>query len=119
MTYQTRSKTQQMKIEEAAQTLVELYHSGDLLPLDTPRLQRSLSHEDEAYARTMEIAPRTRHGDTILMNFYVDSFQHATVKYMKNEDNVMTIHTINAPYHTINIPWTYEVTDFPFYSSAK
>jgi len=114
MTYQTRSKTSLMKMEEAAQTLLELSQSEDL-PLHTPTLQRTLSHEDEAYARAMEMAPQTRPGDTILMNFYIDSFQNAIVKYMKNDDNVMTIHTISAPRNKINIPWTYEVTDFPFY----
>jgi hypothetical protein len=111
---QTRSKAQQMKMEEAAQTLLELSQSVDL-PLDTPRLQRTMSHEDEAYARAMKIAPQTKSGDTILMNFYVDSFQHATVKYMKNEDNVMVIHTITAHRDEIRVPWTYEITDFPFY----
>ena len=111
---QTRSKTAQLKMEEAAQILLELSQSEDL-PLDTPKLQRSLSHEDEAYARTMEIAPHTKPGDTILMNFHIDRYRHATVKYMKNENNVMVIHTISAPHDEIHIPWTYEVTDFPFY----
>jgi hypothetical protein len=114
MTYQTRSKTSHMKMEEAAQTLLELSQSEDL-PLYSPTLQRTLSHEDEAYARAIKMAPQTRPGDTILMNFYVDSFQHAIVKYMKNENNVMVIHTIRAPRDEINISWTYEVTDFPFY----
>ncbi len=114
MAYQTRYKIAQTKMEEAAQILLELSQSEDLPPY-APTLQRSLSHEDEAYARTMEIAPRTRHGDTILMNFFVDSYQHATVKYMKNENNIMVIHTISAPRDEIQIPWTYEVTDFPFY----
>ena len=113
MTYQTRYKIAQTKMEEAAQTLLELSQSEDLPPY-APTLQRSLSHEDEAYARTMEIAPRTRHGDTILMNFFIDSYHHATVKYMKNENNIMVIHTISAPKDEIQIPWTYEVTDFPF-----
>ena len=114
MTYQTRYKIAQTKMEEAAQILLELSQSEDLPPY-APTLQRSLSHEDEAYARTMEIAPRTRHGDTILMNFFIDSYQHATVKYMKNENNIMVIHTISAPRDEIQIPWTYKVTDFPFY----
>ena len=114
MTYQTRSKIARMKMEEAAQTLLELSQSEDL-PLYTPTLQRTLSHEDEAYARAIKLAPQTRPGETILMNFFIDSFQHATVKYMKNEDSVMVIHTIRAPRDEINIPWTYEVTDFPFY----
>jgi hypothetical protein len=104
-----------MKMEEAARILLELFHSGDRLPRRSPRLQRTLSHEDEAYARAMKIAPQTHPGDTILINFYIDSFRHATVKYMKNENNVMKIHTIHAPQAEINIPWTYEVTDFPFY----
>jgi hypothetical protein len=114
MTYQTRSKIARMKMEEAAQTLLELSQSEDL-PLYSPTLQRTLSHEDEAYARAIKLAPQTRPGETILMNFFIDSFQHATVKYMKNEDNVMVIHTIRAPRDEINITWTYEVTDFPFY----
>jgi hypothetical protein len=118
MAYQTRSKTAQMKMEEAAQTLVDLYHSQDLPP-NAPTLQRSLSHEDEAYARAMEIAPHTKPGDTILMNFHIDRHRYATIKYMKNENNIMVIHTISAPHDEIRIPWTYEVTDFPFYDSAK
>jgi hypothetical protein len=113
MTYQTRYKIAQSKMEEAAQTLLELSQSEDLPPY-TPTLQRTLSHEDEAYARTMEIAPQTKPGDTILMNFFIDSYQHATVKYMKNENNIMVIHTISAQRDEIQIPWTYEVTDFPF-----
>ena len=111
---QTRSKIAEMKMEEAVQTLLELSQSEDLPPY-APTLQRSLSHEGEAYARTMEIAPQTKPGDTIPMNFFIDSYQHATVKYMKNENNIMVIHTINAPKGEIQIPWTYEVTDFPFY----
>jgi hypothetical protein len=114
MTYQTRYKIAQSKMEEAAQTLLKLSQSEDLPP-HAPRLQRSLSHEDEAYARAIELAPRTKPGDTILMNFYIDSFQQATVKYMKNEKNIMVIHTISAPRDEIQIPWTYQVTDFPFY----
>jgi len=114
MTYQTRYKIAQLKMEEAAQALLELSQSEDLPP-HAPRLQRSLSHEDEAYARAIELAPRTKPGDTILMNFYIDSFQQATVKYMKNEKNIMVIHTISAPRDEIQIPWTYQVTDFPFY----
>jgi hypothetical protein len=114
MTYQTRYKIAQTKMEEAAQTLLELSQSEDLPPY-APTLQRSMSHEDEAYARTMGIAPQTKPGDTILMNFFIDSYQHATVKYMKNENNIMVIHTISAPRDEIQIPWTYEVTDFPFY----
>lgn len=114
MTYQTRYKIAQSKMEEAAQTLLELSQSEDL-PLGTPKLQRTLSHEDEAYARAIELAPRTKHGDTILMNFFIDRYHHATVKYMKNENNIMVIHTIGAPHDEIDIPWTYEVTDFLFY----
>ncbi len=114
MTYQTRYKIAQSKMEEAAQTLLELSQSEDLPPY-APTLQRSLSHEDEAYARAIELAPQTKHGDTILMNFFIDRYQHATVKYMKNENNIMVIHTISAQRDEIQIPWTYEVTDFPFY----
>ena len=113
MTYQTRYRIQQSKMEEAAQILVDLSQSE--LPPHAPTLQRTLSHEDEGYARAMKLAPQTKHGETILMNFYVDSFQHATVQYMINEDNVMVIHTIRAPRDDIHIIWTYEVTDFPFY----
>ena len=114
MTYQTRYKIAQTKMEEAAQTLLELSQSEDLPPY-APTLQRSLSHEDEAYARAIELAPRTKSGDTILMNFFIDRYHHATVKYMKNENHIMVIHTISAQRDEIQIPWTYEVTDFPFY----
>ena len=113
MTYQTRYKIAQSKMEEAAQTLLELSQSEDLPPY-APTLQRSLSHEDEAYARAIELAPQTKPGDTILMNFFIDQYHHATVKYMKNENNIMVIHTISAQRDEIQIPWTYEVTDFPF-----
>ena len=120
MRYQTRSKTQQLQrdeaalqMEEAARILVELSQADDLPP--SPKLQRSLSHQDEAYARAIKLAPHTKHGDTILMNFYIDSYLDTIVSYMKNENGTMVVHTIHAPYHTIDIKWTYEVTEFPFY----
>jgi hypothetical protein len=93
MAYQTRSTTDRMKMEEAAQILVELSQSTPCvshpipcilpLPRRSPRLHRTLSHEDVAYARAVNIAPQTRPGDTILMNFYIDSCRTAPVTYMK------------------------------------
>lgn len=126
MIYLTRSRVQTLKTEEAAQALVELSRSSarleasvndNQLPHDSPKMVRRLSHNKEAYERAMKLAPQTKHGDTILINFCMDRYHYATVEYMRNENDVMVVHTIHEPYHEIQIPWTYEVTDFPFYKN--
>jgi len=83
-------------------------------PAPVPVISRSLSHSDVAYQRTMEVAPYTKPGDTILMNWFMDRNQYTTLQYMKNEDGVMVIHHMKGPYSSINIPWTYDITDFQF-----
>lgn len=126
MIYLTRSRVQTLKMEEAAQTLVDLSRSSghleasvndDKLPTDSPRMKRRLSHHKETYERAMKIVPQTKNGDTILMNFCMDRHGSTTVEYIKNENGAMMIHTVSAPYHTFHVPWTYEVTDFPFYKT--
>ena len=66
---QTRSKAklEQSKMEEAARILIELSRQ-------IPQFTRTLSHENKAYERAMAIAPQTKPGDTILMNFYINFY---------------------------------------------
>jgi hypothetical protein len=142
--YQTRSKTEKQKMEEAAHILVQLSQASpraspnasphasphappvdscldsenndflDMPPPPHPILYRSLSHGDTANERLLEIAPHTVPGDTVLMNWFVDRCQFATVQYMKNENGTLFFHTIHGPRDSINIAWTYNITNFDF-----
>jgi len=73
-----------------------------------------LSHQAFSYERAIKIAHKTKPGDTILMNFYVDQDAYATVMFMKNENGKMKIRQIHGPYDSIDSNWTYSVTDFPW-----
>jgi len=96
-------------MEEAAQILVSLSQESP------KRIPRTLSGISESYRRALKIVPRTKSGDTILLNFYIDRDEDTTLKYMKNEEGVMKTYTIHDHYNNIKIKWTYQVTDFPFY----
>jgi len=104
----TRSMTEKAKMEEAAQTLLSLSQE--------PRQHVPLRfiYDQIKYERVMNLIPKTKHGDTILMDFYVDHKQRAFVKYIKNEESKINIYTIHDHYDNITMRWTYEVGDFPF-----
>ena len=83
-------------------------------PQSVPRLGRSLSHSEEARARAEAVAPQTKPGDTILMNFFIDRNGYTTLQYMKNVNGTMVVHGIEGPEDILTIPWTFVVTDFGF-----
>jgi len=112
---QTRSKTDRLKMEEAARILISLSQQPPRETKSLARVPRTLSYENESFQRAMKIAPRTKSGDTILMNFYIEQDLYTTVKYMKNDEGAFKTYTIRDHYDNIKIPWTYQVTDFPFY----
>ena len=83
-------------------------------PQSVPRLGRSLSHSEEARARAEAVAPQTKPGDTILMNFFIDRNGYTTLQYMKNVNGTMVVYGIEGPDDILTIPWTFVVTDFGF-----
>jgi len=103
--YRTRAAMKKEQ-EEAANILVQLS--------ETPVLRRTLSHQYRVYELAMEIAPQTKPGDTILMNYFTDSNGMTNLEYMMNEDGKMVVYHIDAHRELITIEWTYQVTDFPF-----
>lgn len=101
--HRTRAKEKE-EIEDAARILMGM-----------SRLPRTLSNHIPAYRRAMEWTSQTKPGDTILYNFYIEPSGWTTLTYLKNENNEIKDYRIEAPYETITIPWTYQLTDFPFY----
>ena len=99
----TRSQTRDM---ETATILASMRHS--------PALKRTLSHQARAYARAMEVAPQTKPGDTILINYFVSPTGMTNLEYIQNEDGKMVVHRIDAPYDSITMEWTYDITEFEF-----
>lgn len=106
--YPTRFQKQQAEdaeMTEAAQTLVQM---------SQPRFPRELTIRQDSMKRAKALFPLCQEGDTILLNFHVDQNGYASVKYIQKQDGQMQIHRIDAPYSTITIPWTHQVTDFRF-----
>jgi len=106
--YPTRFQLKQedAEMKEAAETLVQLSQA--------PRYLRELPIRRDAMQKANELFPSCQEGDTILLNFFVDRNQYASVKYIQKQDGQMQIHRIDAPYSTITIQWTHQVTDFSF-----
>lgn len=109
---QTRSKTQET-INEAAETLLDLYHSKP-----APSVNRSLQYHPVAWKRATKIAKESKHGDTILVDFWITYENEkpglTVLQYLENCDGKIHHRHIEAPYDEITIDWTYQVTDNPF-----
>lgn len=105
--YPTRFQKQaDAEMKEAAETLVQLSQA--------PTFPRELIIRQDSMRRAKELFPTCQEGDTILLNFFVDRHGYASVKYIQKQDGQMQFHRIDAPYSTIAISWTHQVTDFPF-----
>ena len=107
--YPTRfqlKKEEDAEMTEAAHILVQMSQ--------TPRYLRELPIRQDAMKRARELFPSCQEGDTILLNFFVDRNEYASVRYIQKQDGQMQMHRIDAPYSTITIPWTHQVTDFRF-----
>ena len=99
----TRSQTRDMEVAHILATMRQ-----------SPVLKRTLSHQARAYARAMEIAPQTKPGDTILINYFISPTGMTNLEYIQNENNQMVVHRIDAPYESITMKWTYDITEFEF-----
>ena len=93
------------EMKEAAEALIHLLR---------PRIPREISIHESGMRRALALFPSCREGDTILLNFFVDHNLFTNVIYIQKEHGEMRMHRMDAPYHEITIPWTYQVTDFRF-----
>ena len=100
---QTRLQEKQ-RMEQAAAVLASLGTGY--------KLKRTLSHQEEARRRAIELFPQTVPGQTILVNFFV-SREQASVEWVENRDHKMVHCRMDGPYDTMPTEWTYSVTDFP------
>lgn len=113
---QTRSKTFDI-INEAANTLLLLHQTKITMP---PSTSRSVPYHPIAWERATKIARKSKPGDTILVDFWIN-YQNGNpgwtiIEYLENKDGKIHHRHLEAPYESIDMEWTYQVTDNPFKS---
>lgn len=79
----------------------------------------SFLYQPQAWKRAQKIAPTTKHGDTILMDFWITYKDGApswvSVQYLENVDGKLVSKIKDCKYNELGITWTHQVTDLPFY----